>query len=276
MTAKVLIFDSGVGGFSVFQHIRQTLPGLESCYLMDNQLFPYGIQPDDVLTERIVSLCDKACQLHNIDMVVIACNTASTLALPALRQQLNIPVIGVVPAIKTAASLSQTKHIALLATPATINRSYLDDLINDHGMSCTVTRIGSSELVKLAEDYWFHGAIEPSALQDILSRDLTVNSDISSSSVSANNIDQMVLGCTHFPLIRDHISKLYPHVNLVDSGEAIARRVCFILQDLGVDLKQLKSETNQHNLLTTAPISNKSAFLSACQRIAPYQSFNII
>ena len=114
MPVKALIFDSGIGGFSVFEHIRQVLPGLESCYLMDNQLFPYGIQPDDVLITRIVSLCQKACAQQAIDLVVIACNTASTLALPALREALNIPVIGVVPAIKTAASLSQSKHIALL------------------------------------------------------------------------------------------------------------------------------------------------------------------
>lgn len=272
MTAKVLIFDSGVGGFSVFQHIRQTLPGLESCYLMDNQLFPYGIQPDDVLTERIVSLCDKACKLHNIDMVVIACNTASTLALPALRDQLKIPVIGVVPAIKTAASLSQTKHIALLATPATINRPYIDELISDYGMGCAVTRIGSSELVKLAENYWFTKTFDSDALKAILDKRL-MNSSLD---LESDNIDQMVLGCTHFPIISEHISKLYPHVNLVDSGEAIARRVCFILQDLGFNLEQFKSNTNTHNLLTTATIANKSVFLSACRRIAPYQSFNII
>jgi len=267
MTAKVLIFDSGVGGFSVFQHIRQTLPGLESCYLMDNQLFPYGIQPDNILIERIVSLCDRACSLHDIDIVVIACNTASTLALPALRNKLKIPVIGVVPAIKTAATLSQSNHIALLATPATINRPYIDQLSKDHARNCQVTRIGSSDLVKLAEDYWFNNILDNEALHEILSTSLDPK---------ISTIDQMVLGCTHFPLIREHISKLYPHVNLVDSGEAIARRVCFILQDLGHDIQPLTQETNQHTLLTTAPISNKSVFLSACQRIAPYQSFNII
>lgn len=276
MTARVLIFDSGVGGFSVFQHILNALPGIDSCYLMDNQLFPYGVQPDRVLTERIVSLCEKACKLHNIDMVVIACNTASTLALPALRDRLRIPVIGVVPAIKTAATLSHTKHIALLATPATINRPYIDDLISDHGIGCTVTRIGSSELVKLAEDYWFNNTLDPNALKDILSSNLSIEIDDKPSTFGLNHIDQMVLGCTHFPLIREHISKLYPYINLVDSGEAIARRVCFILQDLGFDLQQLKSRSNNHNLLTTSSISNKSVFLSACQRIAPYQSFNII
>ena len=269
MTAKVLIFDSGVGGFSVFQHIRQALPGLESCYLMDNQLFPYGIQADDVLIERIVSLCDKACQLHNIDMVVIACNTASTLALPALRAKLNIPVIGVVPAIKTAAELSVSKHIALLATPATINRPYIDHLIADHAHDCQVTRIGSSDLVKLAEHYWFSNELDETALNAILSAGLSPKAD-------TKTIDHMVLGCTHFPIISQHISKLYPHVQLIDSGAAIARRVGVVLQEIGINKQQLNTLSDQHTLLTTALIADQESFLTACRRIAPYQSIDIV
>jgi len=263
--AKALIFDSGVGGFSIFQHIRQAVPGLDSCYLMDNQLFPYGIQPDNVLIERIVALCLQACREHDIQIVVIACNTASTLALPSLREVLTIPVIGVVPALKTAASLSRSKDIALLATPATIHRAYIDNLIQDHGQDCHVTRIGSSELVKLAEQHWFTGNIERSALENILSPFL-----------AHSTIDQMVLGCTHFPLLSKHIAELYPEINLVDSGEAIARRLCFILQQQGYDLAQLKQRKAHHQLLCSAAISNKQDFLRACQHIAPYQSFNII
>ena len=242
MTANVLIFDSGVGGFSIFQPIRQALPGLKSCYLMDNQLFPYGIQPDDVLIERIVALCHKACQRFEIDMVVIACNTASTLALPALRQKLNIPVIGVVPAIKTAAELSHSKHIALLATPATINRPYIDQLIQDHAPDCQVTRIGSSELVKLAEQYWFSNELDEAALIEILDPCLKPKLDdhhpCQQSDTRPRDVDQLILGCTHFPIINEHISRLYPQVNLVDSGQAIARRVGYILQELGYELQQ--------------------------------------
>lgn len=269
MKANVLIFDSGVGGFSVFQHIRHALPGLKSCYLMDNALFPYGIQPDDTLIKRIVFLCQKACQRFKIDMVVIACNTASTLALPALRKVLNIPVIGVVPAIKTAADLSQSKHIALLATPATINRPYIDHLIQEHATDCEITRIGSSELVKLAEHYWLTHELNEPALAQILSRGLSLNT-------SEREIDQMVLGCTHFPIIGEHISKLYPHVNLIDSGAAIARRVCFILQEHGFESSQFDKPTDHHKLLTTAPIDDKEKFLTACRRIAPYPAIDIV
>lgn len=285
MTANVLIFDSGVGGFSVFQHVRQAYPGLKSCYLMDNDFFPYGIQPDDVLIERIVSLCHKACQRFSIDMVVIACNTASTLALPALRNKLNIPVIGVVPAIKTAAELSVSKHIALLATPATINRPYIDQLIADHAHDCQVTRIGSSDLVKLAEHYWFSNELDETTLNSILSAGLTShvdpNSNLSSKPNSdpktdKNTIDHMVLGCTHFPIISQHISKLYPHVQLIDSGAAIARRVGVVLKEIGIKELQLSTPTDQHTLLTTALIADPASFLTACRRIAPYQSIDIV
>ena len=271
MAINALIFDSGVGGFSILQHIRQAVPGLSSCYLMDNQLFPYGIQPDEVLIERIVKLCLQVCGQQKIDLVVIACNTASTLALPALREVLDIPVIGVVPAIKTAASQSKSKHIALLATPATIDRPYIDQLISDHAQGCQVERIGSSELVKIAEELWFqeqHGLQEEpnlSRLKEILNP-LLANSQI----------DQLILGCTHFPLVSQYIAQLFPQVTLVDSGSAIARRICFILQQLGYDLSDLQQDDQPHQLLITADIDNKVAFLSACQRIAPYQSFNII
>lgn len=265
MPAKALIFDSGVGGFSVFQHIRQAVPGLETQYLMDNQLFPYGIQPDNVLIERIVSLCLKACAAEPVDIIIIACNTASTLALPALREVFDIPIIGVVPAIKTAAQRSENRHIALLATPATIDRPYIDQLIADHAGNCKVDRIGSSDLVVLAENYWFSGQLDIEALNRLLLP-----------WIRAEGLDQVVLGCTHFPLLSDEISKLYPHIELIDSGQAIASRLCFILQQLGHDLEALQSPSTQHSLLVTAPIANKAAFLSACQRIAPYQSFNII
>lgn len=265
MTVNALIFDSGVGGFSVLQHIRKTVPGLSSYYLMDNQLFPYGIQPDEVLIERIVKLCLQACHEQKIDLIVIACNTASTLALPALREVLDIPVIGVVPAIKTASSQSLTKHIALLATPATIDRPYIDQLILDHGQGCQVERIGSSELVKLAEQLWFQGELDLPLLEEILTP-----------LIDNNKIDQLILGCTHFPLVSQHIAQLFPQVTLVDSGSAIARRICFILQQLGYDLSELQQDDQPHHLLITADIDDKVTFLSACQRIAPYQSFNII
>jgi glutamate racemase len=264
MAVKALIFDSGIGGFSVFGHIRQALPGLESYYLMDNQVFPYGIQQDDFLIERIVKLCQKACEQYDIQLLIIACNTASTLALPALREVLKIPVIGVVPAIKTAANLSQSKHIALLATPATIDRQYTDNLIAEHAEQCTVTRIGSSELVKLAEDYWFSGECQHDQLKVILAPHLPPQ------------VDQLVLGCTHFPILAHEIQQLFPHINLVDSGEAIARRTCYILQQLGYSLEQFSQPSDQHQLLVSAQVQDSAKFLAACQTIAPYQSFHII
>jgi len=265
MTVSALIFDSGIGGFSVLQHIRQAVPGLETHYLMDNQLFPYGIQPDDILTERIVSLCQAAYSKHPVDIIVIACNTASTLALPALRDVFDIPIIGVVPAIKTAAQCSNNRHIALLATPATIDRPYTDQLIADYAKDCKVDRIGSSELVQLAEQYWLTGQLDAQALDNILLP-----------WIEQATLDQIILGCTHFPILSEELSRRYPHIDLVDSGQAIARRLCFILQQQSHDLAVLQQPSTQHYFLSTCAIANKEAFFSACQRIAPYQSFNII
>src|SRR5690554_2576897 len=159
MTNQVLIFDSGVGGLSVLKEIHQHQPQLQLQYLVDNAAFPYGTKEDAFLTNRIIEVCSSAVAELQPDILVIACNTASTLALPQLRQLLNIPVVGVVPAIKTAANLSKTKVIGLIATPATVSRPYTDNLISEFAPHCNVHMLGSSELVYWAESYISHGLL---------------------------------------------------------------------------------------------------------------------
>ena len=131
VTANILVFDSGVGGLSIVEHIQQLLPASRLCYLADNKHFPYGLLDAPALIARVSDLISAAVQHQQADIVVIACNTASTLVLPELRRILDIPVVGVVPAIKPAAKLSLNKVIGLLATPGTIQRDYTDDLIGD-------------------------------------------------------------------------------------------------------------------------------------------------
>ena len=145
------------------------------------------------------------------------------------------------------------------------DRPYTDQLIADYAEGCNVDRIGSSELVQLAEQYWLTGQLDAQALDNILLP-----------WIEQATLDQIILGCTHFPILSEEISRRYPHIGLVDSGQAIARRLCFILQQQGHDLALLQQPSTQHSLLSTAAIANKEAFFSACQRIAPYQSFNII
>ena len=226
MNPSVLVFDSGVGGLSVLQQIRKRSPGLTLNYLMDSAAFPYGIKRDEVLVKRVLDVCQAAVDELSPGVLVIACNTASTLALPALREVLNIPVVGVVPAIKTAASHCSSGHIGLLATPATVNRSYTDDLIRDFAGHCQVSRFGSSELVRWAEEWLLND--EPSAQRQAQLRE-HLKSWIEHNSNTVPTMSHVVLGCTHFPLLREQLEQLWPHIHWVDSGEAIARRVASLL-----------------------------------------------
>lgn len=235
MTKNVLIFDSGVGGLSILKEIHQQLPQLNLHYLMDNAAFPYGTKDDGFLTDRIIEVCSSAVAELQPDILVIACNTASTLALPQLRQLLSIPVVGVVPAIKTAANLSKSKVIGLVATPATVGRPYTDNLIEEFAPHCSVHKLGSSELVYWAESYINHG--------------LSPNNDqlyehIQPWLESAKNISHVVLGCTHFPLLNGQLKQLWPDVDWIDSGNAIALRVANLLTDTIDDSKGANGSFN--------------------------------
>ncbi len=215
MSKSVLVFDSGVGGLTVYDEIRQLLPGLHYLYVFDNARFPYGELPADELVKRCVAVISQVVRLHPIDLVVIACNTASTQVLPALRAMLSIPVVGVVPAIKPAAQISRNGCIGLLATPATISRPYIDRLIENHASHVKVLRCGSTELVHQAERKLSGLPVEQEKIEAIL-RHWQSGKEVP---------DTLVLGCTHFPLLKEEIGKVLPEVKLIDSGRAIARRV---------------------------------------------------
>ncbi|UXD87767.1 glutamate racemase [Thalassolituus hydrocarboniclasticus] len=235
MKPSVLIFDSGVGGLSILSEVRQLLPHLSLHYLMDNEAFPYGLKTDEELIPRVLQVCITAVQELQPDLLIIACNTASTLTLPQLRQQLDIPVVGVVPAIKVAAALAAEQadnsaagcHIGLLATPATINRAYTDDLIREFAGHCSVRRFGSKELVQWAED-WISEQRQPQGLFAHL--------DVWLKQPEA--LSHVVLGCTHFPLLKTQLQQLWPEVCWVDSGAAIARRVASLLPSAGEESPQ--------------------------------------
>ncbi|MCK0537424.1 glutamate racemase [Alcanivorax quisquiliarum] len=221
MTSRpVLVFDSGVGGLSVTAEIRRRLPTVPLLYLMDSAGFPYGIKDDATLITRVVDVCADAVAEASPRMLVVACNTASTLALPALRERLAIPVVGVVPALKVAAQACPGGEIGLLATPATVHRPYTDNLIREFAAGCRVRRLGSTALVQWAED-WVHHGRTPQGLFDHLDNWLTQPAPVT----------HVVLGCTHFPLLTPTLTALWPGVHWIDSGEAIARRVAQLLGD---------------------------------------------
>ena len=223
----VLFFDSGVGGLSIWQSVSMRLPQLEAVYAMDDAGFPYGELANDVLISRVLGMVQAVAERHSLAMIVIACNSASTLALPALRAAFSCPVVGVVPAIKPAAQLSRSGHIGLLATPGTVARDYTRQLHQDFAADKTLLKIGSSELVLMAEAKLRGGVVDMDKLKAILAP-----------WQGSQQPDVVVLGCTHFPLLREEIAQvLGPATKLVDTGEAIARRVDSLLA-LGPDNKK--------------------------------------
>ncbi len=243
----VLIFDSGVGGLSVYQEIARLMPLQNYIYAFDNAGFPYGELADHVLIERVCAMIKGISEHYPLALIVIACNTASTLVLPPLRSLFDIPIVGVVPAIKPAAYASKTKRIALLATPATVRRDYTYKLIKEFAPHCQVDLIGSTDLVYLAEEKLRGAVISPEALSPILN---LLNSQV----------DHLVLGCTHFPLLKDELAACLPKsCLLVDSGKAIAKRVKNLLQ-----LEEEKSGSDKtkrltHHVLSSAPVNGERA-----------------
>lgn len=221
---RILVFDSGVGGLSIVAEIRRHLPGVEITFASDNAAFPYGTKGEEELCERIDIILHRFLQLAPADIVVVGCNTASTLALPRIRDQFDLPIIGVVPAIKPAAAVSTSKVIGVLATPATVQRPYTLNLIEEFAQGCEVILQGSSELVHLAEAKLRGETVHPDQLKPILA---PLFED------SNNQLDTLVLACTHFPLLKQELIEACPYpITWIDSGEAIARRAAYLLEQL--------------------------------------------
>lgn len=224
--ARVLIFDSGVGGLSVLHELRQASADLKVTYVADNGFFPYGNRTEPELIERLPGLLKALCEVHAPDVVVMACNTASTIALEEVRAVAGVPVVGTVPAIKPAALKTESGVIGLLGTPGTVERQYTEELISDYAPDVYVIRHGSSDLVEFAEAKLRGEQINFTELKSILER-LTNHR-------RGHEMDTLVLACTHFPLLLDEITHLLsPDITVIDSGEAIARRTLNRLSLIG-------------------------------------------
>lgn len=215
---RVLVFDSGVGGLSVLDAIARTEFALELDYVADNAWLPYGLKSDADLRARVPALLAQLCEQWTPAAVVVACNTASTIALADVRAALSVPVVGVVPPIKPAAEMSRSGMIGLLATPATIRRAYTDDLIAQFAANRSVIRFGSSALVEAAEAKLRGDALDGAAITEAIDGLFRVE--------GGDRLDAVALACTHFPLLADELSAAAPRaVSWLDSGAAIARRV---------------------------------------------------
>ncbi len=220
--APLLFFDSGVGGLSVLGPTRALLPTAPIVYAADSAGFPYGTRTDADLAERVPALLARLVERYRPRLAVIACNTASTIALDQARAVLDIPVVGTVPAIKPAAALSKSRVIAVLGTEATVRQPYVDDLAARFAADCTVIRHGSPELVALAEAKLSGEPIDPAAIAAAVAPMLAHR--------QGREIDSVVLACTHFPLLAEELAVALPGVTFVDGGPGIARRIAHLTE----------------------------------------------
>jgi glutamate racemase len=222
-TSPILIFDSGVGGLSVLSHIRAILPAASIIYAADNGGYPYGTKSEAAIAARVPALLGRLAERYKPRLIVIACNTASTIALVHVRAALALPVVGTVPAIKPAALASKSRVIGVLGTDATVRQAYVDNLVTEFASDCLVIRHGSARLVDIAEAKLRNIPPDPDEMRDIMAALYGRE--------GGAKLDQLVLACTHFPLLSQEISAASPpNVSLVDSGAGIARRTAFLTQ----------------------------------------------
>lgn len=222
-TRPILFFDSGVGGLSVLGPTRALLPNAPLVYVADSAGFPYGTRSEAEIAARVPALLGRLAERYDPRLIVIACNTASTIALDHVRAALDLPIVGTVPAIKPAALLSQTRVIGVLGTDATVRQPYVDDLAHRFASDCTVLRHGSAELVDLAERALGGEAPPPDRLRAVL--------DGLFAQPGGERLDVIVNACTHFPLLEAELAAAAPHaVRFVDGGPGIARRVAWLTQ----------------------------------------------
>lgn len=222
----LLFFDSGVGGLSVLTPTRALLPRAPLVYAADSAGFPYGTRSEAEIAARVPALLGRLAERYRPRLIVIACNTASTIALGHVRAALDVPIVGTVPAIKPAAALSRTRTIGVLGTQATVRQPYVDQLAAEFAADCTVIRHGSAELVELAEAKLHGEPLATDRFRAVL--------DGLFGQPGGTAIDVIVNACTHFPLVEAELAAAAPRpVTFVDGGPGIARRIAQLTEGQG-------------------------------------------
>lgn len=217
-SAPILLFDSGVGGLSVLAEVRRMLPDAPVIYAADNGGLPYGTKTEAEVAARVCGLLGRMSERYRPRLICIACNTASTIALVMVRDVLNVPIVGTVPAIKPAAEQTRSGTIGLLGTAATIRQPYVDRLAAEFAADKRLLRHAAGELVDAAEAKLRGRPVEPEvyvrAAAGLLDQP------------GGAEIDTVVLACTHFPLVAEELAVAFgPGVRFVDGAAGIARRI---------------------------------------------------
>lgn len=214
------VFDSGVGGTSIWREIHRLLPNENTIYLADSRNAPYG----ERRKEEIVALSKKNTEYLlnlNCKVIVVACNTATTNAIHELRTSYDVPFIGIEPAIKPAATSSRTQKIGILATKGTLSSELFNKTLEQFQNTTIIEQVGHG-LVRLIES----GKIDSSEMSELLNQYLRPMIEA--------NIDYLVLGCSHYPYLIRQIKKILPEtIQIIDSGDAVARQTAKVLEKVG-------------------------------------------
>lgn len=215
--APILLFDSGIGGLTVLREARILVPERQFIYVADDEAFPYGSWDEANLENHIVELMGRLISSYKPELIIIACNTASTLVMPALRATFpDVKFVGTVPAIKPAAERTKSGVVSVLATPGTVKRAYTRDLIQSFASQCHVRLVGSEDLAGLAEAYMSGEEVSDEMLRPIIEQCLI--------ELDGNHTDIVVLACTHYPFLANRFRQISPWpVDWLDPAEAIAR-----------------------------------------------------
>jgi len=249
-SAPILIFDSGVGGLTVYDALREILPHAPVIYAADLAGLPYGSKTEPQIAARVAGLLGRMAERFRPRLVCIACNTASTIALGMVREVLEVPVVGTVPAIKPAAALTRSGTIGLIGTEATIRQAYVDRLEAEFANGTKLLRIAAPEFVGLAEAKLRGAPVDPAPLRAIADRLRAMP--------GGEAIDTLVLACTHFPLLADELGAVFgPDVALVDGAQGIARRIAHLVegQDMAAALP--------NRFVITGPVESAAGLESA-------------
>ena len=219
----ILLLDTGVGGLSILGPVRKLLPNAPIAYALDQAGYPYGQKPESELTARVPALLGRLAEQVDARLAVIACNTASVIALEPIRSALAIPIVGTVPAIKPAAAMSESRTIGVLGTASTVRQPYVDNLSREFASDCRIIRHGTHDLVELVERKMRGEATRPNDFATVL--------DELFSQPGGERIDTVVLACTHFPLVEEELAAASPRpVTFVHGGDGIARRAAHLTE----------------------------------------------
>lgn len=235
-------YDSGIGGLPYLRWMQERTENCSYRYLAETANFPFGTKSEDEIRHIVINSIGRFIEKASPDIIVIACNTASVTALELLRENYDIPFVGVVPAIKPAGILSRNKNIGLFATNKTVSQAYTQNLIDSFASGCTVKKFAMPEIVSFVEHSIF------TASREEITRMITPATDF----FKANGTDTIILGCTHFTYLEETFREIMgPGISIVDSREGVGKRTLSLLEG------KKPSECSGENLFFTTSEEKK-------------------